>query len=156
MNKLLATQTGLCKDLYGSRSLTAQSQKGCTQLKYSLRFLVVPAWSRRQVLGTLKLQQCFNRENVFQFQTSPAGMASSPRCQSYKTFYSRHLRIFKISQSVCSWQAFPARSNVVRKARSLPQSGSTEKCLIRVSAGHPGKHKTWLERPARDKHSSLL
>ncbi len=33
MNELFMTQTGLCKDLYESRSLTAHSQKGCTQLK---------------------------------------------------------------------------------------------------------------------------
>jgi hypothetical protein len=26
----------------------------------------------------------------------------------YKTFYSRKLRLFKISRSVCPWQAFPA------------------------------------------------
>jgi len=28
--------------------------------------------------------------------------------QSYKTFYARNLQIFKTSQSVCPWQAFPA------------------------------------------------
>jgi hypothetical protein len=30
----------------------------------------------------------------------------------YKTYYGRHLRIFVINQSVCPWQAFPAKSNV--------------------------------------------
>ncbi len=33
------------------------------------------------------------------------------RCQSYKTFYGRNLRIFVISQSVCPWQAFQVYSN---------------------------------------------
>jgi hypothetical protein len=32
-SELWATLTGLCIDLYGSRSLTARSQKGRTQLK---------------------------------------------------------------------------------------------------------------------------
>jgi len=33
MNELWATQTGQWIYLYGSRSLTARSQKGCTRLK---------------------------------------------------------------------------------------------------------------------------
>jgi hypothetical protein len=33
MNELRATLTSQCTDLYGSRSLTAHSQKGRTQLK---------------------------------------------------------------------------------------------------------------------------
>ncbi len=32
--------------------------------------------------------------------------------QCYKTFYGRTLCIFIISQSVCPWQAFPAKSIV--------------------------------------------
>ncbi len=35
-----------------------------------------------------------------------------PRIQCYKTFYGRYLRMFIISQSVCPWQAFPAKSSV--------------------------------------------
>ncbi len=33
------------------------------------------------------------------------------RAQYYETFYSRNLRIFTQSYSVCPWQAFPAYSN---------------------------------------------
>jgi hypothetical protein len=32
--------------------------------------------------------------------------------QCYKTFYVINLRMFVISESVCSWQVFPAYSNV--------------------------------------------
>jgi hypothetical protein len=34
------------------------------------------------------------------------------RAQCYKTFYIHNLLMFIISHSFCSWQAFPARSNV--------------------------------------------
>jgi hypothetical protein len=41
------------------------------------------------------------------------------RCQCYKTFYGRKLRIFFVSWSICPWQAFPASSMFVGKERSL-------------------------------------
>ncbi len=42
------------------------------------------------------------------------------------------------------------------KARSLPQSGSTQMSIIRVGSGLTHKLKTWLERFVKDKHSGLL
>ncbi len=44
-----------------------------------------------------------------------------------KLFYGRKLRIFVISQSVWPWQAFPAQSFVLDKARSQPYSGASER-----------------------------
>jgi hypothetical protein len=35
-----------------------------------------------------------------------------PRCQCYKTYYVRNLRIFIISKGVYPWYALPALSNV--------------------------------------------
>jgi hypothetical protein len=35
-------------------------------------------------------------------------------------------------------------------------NGAPEKCLTQVGSGHTHKHKTWLEKLARLKHSSLL
>ncbi len=42
------------------------------------------------------------------------------RGKFYNTFNIQNLRMFVISLRVCSWQAFPAYSNVWGKARSLP------------------------------------
>ncbi len=50
--------------------------------------------------------------------------------QCYKTFFVRNLRIFVISQSVCTWQAFQPSLMFVGEARSLPQSGAPERCSI--------------------------
>ncbi len=41
-----------------------------------------------------------------------------------KLFYGRKLPLSIISWSVCPWQGFPAWSNVLGKARSLPYSGA--------------------------------
>ena len=69
-----------------------------------------------------------------------------PRHQCYETFYGLNLRMFKISQTVCLWQTFPAYSNA-RKVGVYP---------IEAPPGLTHKHQTKLERFARDKHSSLL
>jgi len=44
----------------------------------------------------------------------------------------------------------------VGEARSLPYRGAPERCFTWIGSGHTCKHWTWLERLARDKHSSLL
>jgi hypothetical protein len=44
----------------------------------------------------------------------------------------------------------------VVKARSLPKSGAPERQFTWVGSGLTRKHKTKLERLARDKHPSLL
>ncbi len=53
-----------------------------------------------------------------------------PWCRCYKTFYSRNLRIFFISQSVCTWQAFPAQSNVFGQGQEPTQEWSTKGSLF--------------------------
>ncbi len=78
------------------------------------------------------------------------------QAQCYKTFFVRNLRIFIISQSVCPRQVLLAQSNVCGNTRSLPQSGVSKRCFIRVGSCLIFKHQTRLERLARDKHSSLL
>ncbi len=44
----------------------------------------------------------------------------------------------------------------VSKARSPPLSGAPERCFTRLPSGFTQKDQIWLERLARDKHSSLL
>ncbi len=82
-------------------------------------------------------------------------MASTPDANPV-IFYGCNLRIFVISQCFCPWQAFQLSLMFVVKARSLPQSGSSERSITRVGSGLTGKHQTRLENLARDKHSSLL
>ncbi len=74
------------------------------------------------------------------------------RC--YKTFYGRKLRIFVISQSVCSWRAFPAQSNVCGQGQEPTHARSTSKVFHSGRLAH--KHQTIPVRHARVKHSSLL
>ncbi len=69
--------------------------------------------------------------------------------------YSRNLRIFEISQSVCPWQAFPAQSHV-RKARGYPSEAPFRISTLGQASGLTYKHQDGLERLARYKHSSLL
>ncbi len=73
------------------------------------------------------------------------------RCQCFKTV--RNLRMFVISQSV---QHYPFQPDLIceDKARSLPQIGASKCCL---TFGQPYLKTIYqAERPARDKHSSLL
>ncbi len=79
----------------------------------------------------------------------------APWGQCYKTFYFCELRIFIMSQSVCPWQAFPPQSIVCDKARSLPESGASERFFSRVCSCFTYKHQTSLKL-AWDKLSSLL
>ncbi len=44
----------------------------------------------------------------------------------------------------------------VGMATSLPWSGELERCFTRVSSSLTGKHQTRLERPAMNKHTSLM
>jgi hypothetical protein len=44
----------------------------------------------------------------------------------------------------------------VGKARSLPKNGAPERSFTQVGPDLARKLKTWLERPAKIKHSSLL
>ncbi len=46
-------------------------------------------------------------------------------CRCYKTFYGRNFRISTISQSVCSWHAYPAYSNVCKKGWTYPSEVSS-------------------------------
>ncbi len=79
-----------------------------------------------------------------------------PWAQCYKTFLSINLQIFVIRQSVCISQTFNPRLLFMGKARSLPQSGVPERFFNTVGSCFTIKHKTRLERLARDKDSSLL
>ncbi len=54
------------------------------------------------------------------------------------------------------WQVLLALCNVLGEAKSRPFSGASERCFIHVGSRLIFKHKTRLERFARDKHSSLL
>ncbi len=65
------------------------------------------------------------------------------RGQFYNTFYSRNLRIFAMRQIICPWQAYPSEA---------PFKCSTLGQVPGISC----KHKTSLERIARDKFFSLL
>ncbi len=60
----------------------------------------------------------------------------------YRAFYGRNSQIFVISQSACPWQAFPTQSFRCSTLGEAPALTA--------------KHWTWLERLARDNHSSLL
>ncbi len=51
--------------------------------------------------------------------------AKEARCQCYKTFYGRKLRLFVLSYSVCPWQAFPAKPNVCGWGLEPTLEGST-------------------------------
>ncbi len=54
------------------------------------------------------------------------------RASCYKSHYVRNLRIFVVSQSVCPWQAFPAKSNVFEvRPRAYPKG----ELLLRVPLG---------------------
>ncbi len=72
------------------------------------------------------------------------------RDQCCKTFYSRKLRNFVISLSICSWQAFPAQSTVCGQAHE-----TTLQCTW-VGFCLTFKHYTKLRILKRDKHFSLL
>ncbi len=78
--------------------------------------------------------------------------------QCYKSFYSRKLQIFVISQSVCSSQAQLFELSLIfsGEATSLPLSGAPERCFTWISSCLTCRHLTRLERLARVKHSSLL
>jgi hypothetical protein len=52
-----------------------------------------------------------------------------PQGQCYKTFYGRKLRLFIISSSVCSWQAFPDKSYVCGQVQEPTLEGSNCKVL---------------------------
>ncbi len=54
-------------------------------------------------------QQHYNHENNIL-----GNVRHYDRCQCYKTFYGRKLRLFIKSQSVCPWQVFLAQSLQVR------------------------------------------
>ncbi len=76
-----------------------------------------------------------------------------PWVQCYKTFFFRNWRVFVINYGLCPWQTFSAKSNVCGEDQSLPNF----KCSTFGQApGLTHKHQTRMERPARDKHSSLL
>jgi hypothetical protein len=72
--------------------------------------------------------------------------------QPCKTFFVRNLRIIVFVP--CKY--YQPSLMFVSKTRSLPQSGASECCFIRVGSGLTCKHKIRLERLALDKHSSLL
>jgi hypothetical protein len=56
-----------------------------------------------------------------------------------KSFYSRNLRIYVISQSFCSWQAFPSLSNVCGRGQDPTLEWSTWKVL------HSGRLQPYLQ-----------
>ncbi len=69
-----------------------------------------------------------------------------PWCQSYKKIYGCNLRLFTISQSVCSCQAF---QGFVFKARSLHQIVAPERSFTRIRSSLTQKHLTKLVRLAQ-------
>ncbi len=76
--------------------------------------------------------------------------------QCYIIVYNRNLLIFVISQSVGLGRPIQPSLMFVGKAKSLTQSRAPKRCQSRVGSSLTPKHLTWLERPASDKHSSLL
>ncbi len=74
-------------------------------------------------------------------------------CQCFKKQFSLCILMRgQISQTVCPWKTFPDQSKV-GKVRRLPRVGATERCFTQVGSGLTRKHKTRLERPAKEKHS---
>ncbi len=69
--------------------------------------------------------------------------------QFYVTFYVRNVRLF-VSLSVCLWQVFSVWSNVSKNGLHSPSLTSG------IGSWPYLKHQTWLERSARDKHSSIF
>ncbi len=74
----------------------------------------------------------------------------------YKTYYGCNLCILVKSQSVCSWQAFPAQSILAGKAGAYPSEAPFKCSTLGQFPGLTHKHQTRLEKLTRDKHSSLL
>ncbi len=78
---------------------------------------------------------------------------SQPECctlaKCYKTFCVRNLRIFVVSQSICSWQSFPAQPNVCGlwvRPGACPISIVPKSWFTWVGSGLICKHQTRLER----------
>ncbi len=76
-----------------------------------------------------------------------------PQC--YTAFYVRNLRMFKISQSVSSWQAFPKPIIMLARKAGAYLSEAPFK-YFRQALGPTHRHQTRQERLVRDKRSSLL
>ncbi len=74
----------------------------------------------RSLIRTLTIFHQLQIRNVLQHM---------PQGQCYKTFYGRKLRLFIISQSVCSWQAFPDKSYVRGQVQEPTLEGSNCKVL---------------------------
>ncbi len=84
-----------------------------------------------------------------------ASVDAETRDQCHKTFYCCNFLMLLISQSVWPRQAFQPSLIFVGK-EGLPESGKPETCFSQLGFGITRKHQTRLERPARDKHSSLF
>ncbi len=72
------------------------------------------------------------------------------------SFYGRKLRIFVISQSVCPGKLFQLSLMIVGKVGPYHIEEPFSCSTIRQVPGLTLKQQTRLERPLRDKHSSLL
>ncbi len=76
--------------------------------------------------------------------------------------YSQHVILFvtyewtKYVRVLVPGRLFKLSLMFVGKASSQPQTGSLERCFIRVGSDVTRKHCTRLEKPARNKNSSLL
>ncbi len=76
--------------------------------------------------------------------------------QCYKTCSVRNLRIFAISQSVSSWQAFPASIMFVDNSGAYLSGSSFQVLSSRVGSRPYPQKSIQAGKLARDKHSSLL
>ncbi len=74
----------------------------------------------------------------------------------HKTYYGRKLRHFIISLSICHWQPFPVHSNVCGQVQEPSKRGAPARCFTWVGSCLTCKHKTRLEKLARNKRSSLF
>ncbi len=77
--------------------------------------------------------------------------SAATRSQCYITFYGRN-KLDRLSPG----RPFQSSLMSVRKARSLPKSGASERCFTRAGSYLTCKHWIRLERPAGDRHSTLL
>ncbi len=78
--------------------------------------------NNRHISNNNSLRSFIRRCRITRISDPPRSSDRNPlsipsRCQCYKTFYGRNLRIFVISQSVCPWQVLPAYQSIACLAR---------------------------------------
>ncbi len=103
-----------------------------------------------------KKKKKINNRSLFVIVYNDYSWVHYDQGQCYKTLYGHNLRIFVISQTASSWQAFPDQSNICGQGKE-----PTLKCITRkgLHSGRFWPYQQTLYEAGRldsDKHSSLL